>query len=198
MRHWTNLIRTITPTEFPITLAQAKAHLRVTHDEDDDFIDGLIEAAVATIEGPSGAGIALLTQTWRQSFARPCAREGVTLPLGPIQEITAVAYIDEDGDLQTMTSPDWSFEPDIAPGRLYPAYGQSWPAMRLQPGALRVTFTAGYGGDAADVPADLRHALLLLVGHLYEHREATTEAKLADIPFGVESVLARYRVGFFG
>jgi len=194
--HWTNLVRTIQPTQHPISLAQAKAHLRVDHDEDDDLIEGLIATAVATIEGPTGAGLALLTQTWRQSFDRPCPGDGVTLPLGPIQAVTAVAYVDDEGSIQTLN--DWSFEPDIAPGRVYPAYGRSWPEMRSQPGALRVTYRVGYGDDPDDVPADLRHALLLLVGHYYEHREAAHPDDLKAIPFGASAILDRYRVGFFG
>ena len=57
------------------------------------------------------------------------------------------------------------------PARLVLSAGavQLSPARLLN--AFEVAFTAGYGDEASDVPAPIRHALKLLVAHWFEHRE---------------------------
>ncbi|MCB0729345.1 MAG: head-tail connector protein, partial [Ignavibacteriae bacterium] len=76
-------------------------------------------------------------------------------------------------------------------------YGYSWPGASLREAAgVVVRYTAGYGAAEA-VPARLRHAILMLVGHLYENREATSQAgALTATPMGVERLLWPYRVAF--
>ncbi|MDO1559820.1 head-tail connector protein [Brevundimonas sp. 2R-24] len=186
---WNRLTRVEAPAEPLLTTAEAKAQLRVTHDEDDALIDGLISTATAFIEGPNGCGLAPLTQTWRLSLDGFPAGP-ITLPLSPVQAVEAITYTDEAGESRTLAA--YAFDADVQPGKVWPAYQASWPAARLAPGSVKVTFTTGYG-DASDVPADLKHAALMLVGHLYENREATAAVALSEVPMGVEAILSRYR-----
>jgi len=58
-----------------------------------------------------------------------------------------------------------------------------------------VTFTAGYGALAADVPERIRTAIKLLAGHLYEHREATDIKEIQEVAFAVKALLGLDRVG---
>ena len=187
INEWSRLVRTVAPASPVITLAEAKKHLRVFHDEDDADIADMVEAATSSIEGPNGIGIALMPQTWRLSldyFPRQ-----IIVPLGPVTDILDIEYVQEDGTTGAVAS--WRTDLDSQPCRIWPRYDESWPVSRCEPGAVKVTFTAGY--DV--VPFDLKAALKLIVGHLYEHREAVTTDAAKDLPMGVSPILERYRVG---
>lgn len=170
-----------------MTLAEAKRHLRVFHDDDDADITSMIAAAEASIEGPSGIGIALLSQTWRLSLDHfPCE---IIVPLGPVTAVTSVAYRDDAGVEQSVSGPRYDL--DQQPLRIWPARDTSWPSVAREPGAVKVTFVCGHQA----LPQDLRWALLLLVGHFYENREAVADGGLSELPLGVASILEHYRVG---
>lgn len=188
MSEW-NRLKLITPAESTaVSLAEAKRHLRVLHDEDDDVISLAIEAATASIEGPNGIGICLMPQSWRLSLDHfPCE---INIPLGPVTAITSISYTDADGDPATVSS--WRTDFDSQPTKVRPARDTAWPSIVCEPGAVRVLFVAGY----ADVPADLKWALLFTIGHFYENRESvTTDLKTVELPLGIASILERYRVG---
>ncbi|NTG85858.1 hypothetical protein G6L15_06815 [Agrobacterium rhizogenes] len=202
MNEWTRLVRTVAPTEPAVSLEEAKRHLRVFHDDDDTDIEGMIAAAQGAIEGPTGIGIVLMPQTWRLSFdsfyevvgnrRTQARRHGeIIVPLGPVTAVTSVTYRDINGADQLITG--LRFDISESPLRIWPARDTAWPLVYCEPGAVKVTFECGF----AELPQDLRWAVLLLVGHYYENREAiTTDVKgLAEIPLGVSSILERYRVG---
>ncbi len=188
------------PVDEPITLAEAKAHLRVDLTDDDDLITSLIAAARQHVE--SQCGRALFTQEWEAHYGGFAADGVLELPIAPLQEVLAVQYVDTAGQLQTLAVSTYEVDapagPDAMPGSLILAVNATWPATRAVPNAVRVRFNAGYGDVAADVPEDLRRLLLLLVGNWYENREAVTKnapgARLEALPFGAEALLDRYRV----
>ncbi|PDT79963.1 head-tail connector protein [Sinorhizobium sp. BJ1] len=188
MNEWTRLVRTVAPAAPVVTLVEAKRQLRVTFDDDDAEIEAMVSAATAAIEGPSGIGIALSPQTWRLSLDHfPCE---IVVPLGPVTSIASIAYTDANGDPATVAS--WRADLDAQPLRIWPARDTSWPAIVCEPGAVKVTFVCGY----PTLPVDLKWAVLLLVSHFYENREAvTTDVSAAELPMGVSSILERYRVG---
>lgn len=188
MNEWTRLVRTVAPASPVVTLAEARRHLRVFHEDDDAEIEMMVAAATAAIEGPNGIGIALGSQTWRLSLDHfPCE---IVVPLGPVISITSIGYTDSAGDPATVAT--WRADIESSPLRIWPARDTSWPAIVCEPGAVKVTFVCGY----TDIPVDLKWAILLIVGHFYEHREAvTTDLKAIELPMGVSSILERYRVG---
>lgn len=190
MNEWTRLVRTVEPVSPVVSLAEAKRHLRVLHDDDDADIELFVAAASAAIEGPTGIGIALSPQTWRLSLDHfPCE---IIVPLWPVTAVTSVSYQDANGDTATVSG--LRFDLDESPLRIWPARDTAWPETYCEPGAVKITFACGY----EKLPADLRAAILLLVGHFYEHREAvTTDLKAVELPMGVASILERYRVGRF-
>ena len=194
---WPRLTRVLAPAAPAVTLAAAKAHLRVEHAEDDGMIEGLIEAAVATIEGPAGIGIALMTQTWRLSLDGGFMAVPIELPLGPVQAVAAITYVDGDGQEQTLDPALYDLDADSRPARIDRTFGATWPAARRQLSAVKITFTAGYGDTPTAVPADLRAALLLMVGHLYQNREAVSRP-MQEMPLGFTAIVERHRVGRFG
>lgn len=187
MNEWTRLVRAVAPAGPAVTLAEAKRHLRVFHDDDDADITSMIAVAEASIEGPNGIGIALLPQTWRLSLDHfPCE---IVVPLGPVTAVTSVTYRDGAGVEQSVSGPRYDL--DQQPLRIWPARDTSWPSVAREPGAVKVTFVCGH----QTLPRDLRWALLLLVGHFYENREAVADGGLTELPLGVASILERYRVG---
>lgn len=188
------------PAAPPVTPEEAKAAIRVTHDEDDDFIESLVDVARLHVEGWEGVlRRALIDQTWRVSVCAPDVCGRVFAPLSPCSAFLSVKYYAPGASSLTtlaaenfrlIASPDWAY--------VEPVPGVSWPSIDNRPDALQVEFTCGYGAAGENVPAPIRHAIKLLVGHLYENREESTALSLKRLPFGVEALLSPYRMGVYG
>lgn len=190
------LDRLSAPATTPVSVAEVKAQMRVDHDDDDTLIGTLVDAAVDMVDGTGKLGRAMVTQSWGQWADQ--APGWVPLRMGPVQALTAVDYYDADGVLQAATLSDFEIFRD---GELYlakPKSGAAWPAAQVRPDAIRISWTAGFGDDAADVPAGLRAAIKLIVAHWYEHREAVTVDGLADLPMGADMLIGLHRVGWYG
>jgi uncharacterized phiE125 gp8 family phage protein len=188
------------PAEEPVTLLEAKGHLRVDHSTDDGLIEIQIAAARQLIEAVTGR--ALVTQTWRLDLpAFPAEPEPIVLPRAPTASLTSVQYLDTNGTLTTLDAANYLLladsGPTAGPAQLVPAYGVLWPATREQPNAVRITFVAGYGLAVA-VPPPLKAAILLHVGDLYANREAATAGTEIAVNPTVDRLTAPYRTTFWG
>lgn len=178
------------PTTYPISLSEAKAHLRVTESDDDIYITALIKAATA--EAETFTQRALMTQTWDVFSDYFCSM--MEMPKGPLQSVTSVKYIDTDGTQQTEAASVYTVDTDSDPGIVRLAYNQSWSSVRDQANAVTIRIVAGYG-NAAAVPMPIKQAMLIHVAHLYESREpAIIGATVAMMPMSYESLLSSYRV----
>jgi len=123
--------------------------------------DALVDAliAAARLQVESLTGRALITQTWRLTMA--CAPRLVELPVIPVAALVA--------------APDG-------------AVLQGDAVLLVEPvDELTVDYTAGYGA-AADVPGDLKQAVLTLVAYWYENRDAVTMP-----PLGFDRLIASYK-----
>lgn len=161
--------RTVAPTVEPITLADAKLHLRVTQDEQDAHIAASIAAAREQFEQDTGR--ALLSQTWTLTMDTfPGSASPIRLLRSPLIAVTSIVYKDTAGSSTTLASSDYVVSKS-EPGRITPAYGETWPSTYDEADAVTVTFTAGYGTTAASVPELCKSAIKLLVGEMYERRE---------------------------
>ncbi len=197
------------PTDDPLTLEDAKAHLRVDGTEEDVLIRGYIAAAVGFLQ--QRLHCQLLTATWRATYdAFPTwdlvrGRDGVLeLPLVPAQSVTSITYLDENGVEQTWSAADYVVDipaqsgvppaPQMIPGRVAPAVGKSYPTAADLPAAVRVEFVAGYGAIEVTIPPEFRQILLQLVAHWHENREATISGPtIATVPLSVTEMLDSYR-----
>jgi uncharacterized phiE125 gp8 family phage protein len=181
------------PTDTPISLDEAKLHLRVTNTSEDTFIEGCIDAAVSHLDGWSGIlGRALFTQTWRQDFG--CFSDKLRLPLTPVASITHVKYYDGDNALQTLSSSVYQLFNDALGPYVGLAPDQDWVTTYDRPEAVAVTFVCG--SDATAVPASIRAALLLMVGDLYAHRETLLVGSVSSVlqtSVTVDALLAPHR-----
>lgn len=167
------------PAEDPVTLAEVKAHLNISHTDDDTMLAEYIDAAVAFLDGRDGfLGRALITQTW--TLTLPAFPAEIVLPLPPCQSVSSITYTDTAGATQTVPVADYEVSGlnGADPARIVPAEGKSWPNTKAKPEAVTVTFVAGYGAAAA-VPGPIKHAIKEHVTRLYENREMGSH-KLAD------------------
>lgn len=205
------LIQTMAPAKEPVTLAEAKLHLRVDADltADDTLITLLIAAARRYAE--SYTGRSFITQQWQlvlDSFPTPSLigvlygvpyslpGHAVLLEKGPIQSVDAITYLDTGTNTQTMPPADYVADLSGSPGRITPIFGRIWPINQPQIGSVQVNYTAGYGNEPADVPEGIRQWILLRVNTLYENREEVAilgRGKVDPLPF-VDGLLDPYRV----
>jgi uncharacterized phiE125 gp8 family phage protein len=210
------------PAASPLSLDLAKAQCRVEHTDDDVLIQSLIDTAVAWIDGPRGwLGRCLMPQTleyrldsfypedwqcrgqmiWEQgvwsNWERRPFQNRLKLPFPPLISITSIIYEDLNGVDQTLTSDGWKVD---AEGDLEAAWQIPWPSGRVDADAVRIQYQAGYPllNSAPNIPAAIRHAMMLLVSHWYRNRDAVVGVDNRDssteLPLGVESLLAPFRV----
>lgn len=180
------------PAEEPLTVAEAKLHVKAGDDED-DLIDTLITAARELAE--SYTHRFFVTQTWDERLRDfPSWQDAIAVPGPPLQSVTSVTYVDPGGATQTWSPSLYLVDnPQGAharPGRLEPVFGQIYPVTRRQLNAVTIRFVAGYGAASA-VPGGLKAAMKLLIGNWWRNREAGQIIRgSADVlPFGVEALL---------
>lgn len=184
------LRRTVAAATCPVGLAEAKAHVRVTHDAEDAVILGLVAQACDLVG--EMAGRVLQAETWTLADAGFSGR--VRLPKSPVSALVSVQYRDDAGVLQAQSIGDFLLYQDDDWSWVEPAAGKSWPAVQTRADGTVITFTAGY----TVLPAGLRGAVLLTVGHLFEHRESVAPGAMATLPLGVDALVGVHRLGWVG
>ncbi|MFZ5964709.1 head-tail connector protein [Thalassococcus sp. BH17M4-6] len=179
--------------EADLPLAALKRHLRLgTGFAEDDLQDpvlaSFLRAALAAVEGRTGKallrrGFVLTQAAWHDAT-------GQVLPLAPVTAITQLAMVDRYGTAHVVPQDRYRLERDSTTPRLMPM-GSSLPEVPSG-GGIELRFEAGFGAGFGDLPADLAQAVLLLAAHYYEYRDETALGQ-GCMPFGVTSLLARYR-----
>lgn len=175
------------PASEPVSLTEAKAHLRVDASDEDGLITGLI----STVRSMAEVALrrSLVTQTLDACFdhfpgchADQPARSGAAfeLLLPPLVSVTSLTYVDTNGTTQTLPTDQYQVDARSQPARILPAYGYFWPATRQQANAVTVRFVAGYGGPE-DVPSCIKSWMLIKLATLYENRESIVVGARASI-----------------
>lgn len=187
--------RTIAPATTPVSLAEAKAHLRYDDADQDALILSLVEAATARLDGWSGIlGRCLVTQTWALDLCGWPADRTLRLPF-PSCGKPVVTYHDTAHAEQTLDAAGVSGPVEFSAGTAALIYGDvALPALSDRPAPVTLTFTAGYGA-AASVPAPIKAAILLMVGDMFRHRETAGPGVMNAIPVTatVDALVAPYR-----
>ncbi|WP_020467878.1 head-tail connector protein [Zavarzinella formosa] len=203
--------RTVTvvtnPASDPVTLAEAKAWLRIDTTDEDALLAQLISAATDTAEQHTRRS--LITRTLRLTLDQTCndlyrdLGEGVydlpstflygglprviELPKGPVQSITSVTTFDPDNASAVYSPSNYTLNTDGT--RLSLNQDAVWPGPLRPVGACEIVYTAGYG-DSSAIPPSIKTAILMLVAHLYESRGACD----GDMPAGCAAMLNKYRI----
>lgn len=187
----TNAVLTVAPILEPVSLAEAKAQVRFGSTAEDSLMLAYISAARGLVEEMTNR--ALLTQTWRLDASGFSTR--FWLPrAAPIQSVTHVKYYDTSGTLQTLSSTAYRLQAASEPAFLELVDGQSPPSTAVRSDAVQITYVAGYS-SAAEVPAPLRQACLLLVAHYFANREPVVTGTIATaLPLGVDALVSPWQV----
>jgi uncharacterized phiE125 gp8 family phage protein len=173
----------------PVSLAEAKLHLRVDAADEDTLITSLINAA--TQEAEHVMQRAIMPQKWR--YIAAAFEDAVPLRRPLVTAVESVQYVDTAGATQTLAAPAWRLVEAGLHHELRPAVGGSWPAVRYQEDAVRVTFVAGWA-DAAAVPELIKAWIKLRLGALYEHRGAWSSGQPIHANEHINFLLDRWRV----
>ena len=181
------------PTEEPVSLAEAKAWLRLSHDADDARVQGLISTARLLAEREYDRQ--LVTATWRLTLPRFPTWE-IRLPRGPLQSISSIQYRDTSGTLQTLSASYYEADAALDPGLVQPAYGRTWPSTRDMVQAVRITFVAGYG-TPQQVPQSIRNALKMAVAWWFERPGDDADTVERELPAAVHRLLRLHWNGVF-
>lgn len=208
-----SLKRITAPDEYLITLAEAKAHLRVDTVDDDTLIKSLIYAVHDYVEGPKGfLGRAIKEQTWDffldrfpargvswhyNGWCQSYGRSYVEVPLPPLISVTGVYYRDTSGVEQTFSPSNYSVDTASEPGRIYLPNSGVWPTVGIgDNNAVRIRFKAGYSDD--DIPFAIKAAMLILIADLYENRESMLEGSVrsitTELPWSAQQLLKPHRM----
>lgn len=159
------LIRTGEPVAEPVTLAEVKAHLKLTHSSEDTMLGGLIRAAREEVE--RSTGLALIDQTWRMLVDTWPSQGCIFLPKSPLREILAITAFGTEGEASLIDPADYQVDLLSRPARLH--FDKRPEPLRMFNG-IEIDFLAGHGEAGTDVPDLLKRAILVLVAHWYEFR----------------------------
>lgn len=180
------------PSTEPVSLKEAKNHCRVDDDitNDDSLIRSMIVAARQAAE--TFTRRQLISATYELRF------DGfpfqINPPRPPLISVTSIKYQDTDDQEQTVDAGDYQVDIHSTVGRIRPKQDKSWPATYTEMNAVTIEYVAGYGARD-DVPEQIIAAILLIVGHLYEHREDVIVGTGAvPIPRGANDLLYPYRI----
>lgn len=201
------------PIEEPVTVPEAKTHLKValSFTDEDSYIAGLISAARWQAEMFTRR--AFLSQTWQmfldhfpggdgrynRNFEERCIR--VIRPR--LQSISFVKYLDPGGALQTLDPATYVVDTGSEPGRICTAIGTAWPPTGRLPRAVQIQFIAGFADTESQALAadpgfnSIKLAVMHLVGHWYFNREPVVSGQVVTLPMHVQSLLMGQRSNFF-
>lgn len=183
-----------------LATAAIKKALRIQHALEDDVVERKFRAAIELIEERTGR-VLRETSFELELDAWPCAE--TLLPVYPVRDVTAVSYVGAAGGGAVAVAGDqfdWRRLEEAT--ELY--FFSSWGAPALSAdkrGPIVVEFEAGYdlpGAEADDpelaFPDRVLELALMLTGHWFEHREATTSGPLAEVPFSAGLLFKELRI----
>lgn len=179
------------PTLEPVSLEEAKAHLRLAGSDDDDYVSALIVAARLQVE--TAIRRVLIDQTWRIYRDDWPADGSIDLPIAPVRSIVEIVVYDADGDPTTLAPTAWALDAASVPARLRLLGTGPAPGRPLN--GIEIDVVAGYGPSGVAVPQSLRLAIMMLVARWFENREG---AGFGIVPSAVtdafEALVAPHRV----
>ena len=186
---------TDTSTE-PITVSEAKAHLRVDTTDDDSYITNLIKVArqSAEISLRRSLGVNQVYQVAYKTY--PTVQRKLRIPNPPFISATSLKYFDLDNVEQTVASDKLVID-STGDTNAFVAIKSSglFNSISFEKVAPVVfTYTAGYS-DVADIPQPIIQGMYLLLSHYYDTREpiSYTGTPIA-IPRSVDFLFNQYKV----
>lgn len=192
------ITQSVAPVAEPVSLAEAKAWLRIDTADEDSLIGDLVTAAIRVCQQQTGKQFINATYVYRtRKF--PGVADRLTLPNPPLSSVTSIQYVDTGGTTQTLNSSLYTVVAgtEWQAGYVIPIYSEQWPSLQGQDLDVIVTYVSGFGAAAANVPDAIRTQILMMVAEMYESRGMTTcGAARPALAYGVLSDMnARHEFG---
>lgn len=181
----------VPPATEPINLIEAKTHMRVDCDSDDDYIISLITAAREWCETYQNR--AYIAQTWEVALDEFLNK--IELPKPPLQSVTSIKYYNANEEETTISTDDYYVDTYSQKGIISLKHNKQWPKIRLRPvNGVIIRYVAGYE-SVEDVPKKVKQAILMLISHWYENREPVTTLRISDeIEFTLRAILNQDKI----
>ena len=221
-----SLVRTTDPASNPVTLAEAKLHLRIDSSDDDSLIGNLLTTATRWAEDYCDRTFchtqwAMRVDSFYGAIGSPVqfglkadgnnidGRQGtvpqldIELPRPPMvlsgtaTSVTITYTPAVSGTTATLDATEDRVDRQATPGAARPLYGKTWPTHLVDQNSVTVTWWAGYSADGTSVPAPVKSAILMLVAHLWRNREMAAETALSEVPMGTKALLDTLRWGSY-
>jgi len=202
--------------------SDVKSFCRISIPDDDGLLGAIITRARHYAEEVTGR--ALLPQRWKLTLQNWPGRDWTNMTSGvgysnvdayyrynfialpqaaPLIAVDTFTYLDTAHLKYSLATPvDYLVDSDREPGRVVLPYGQVWPTRVLDTASpIQITYRAGYL-DASQIPPPIIQAMLMLVAHWYENREAMVVGRTAqiatEIRWAPDELLWPYRIGVVG
>lgn len=168
-------VRTQAPAEIPVSLEETRQHLIVSgFTDDDEQIERFIQSATDHLERT--LNIALVTQTWKQSF---CSFNSLLkLRVGPVASVETVKCFGSDNTEITVPAASYSYLTYASGTIVQLTYGNEWPATVNRADAVTIEYKAGTA--PTDVPPSLKTAILMHVCLMYSYRGDPEGPRIED------------------
>lgn len=174
------LKKTTEPAIDPVTAAEVKTLSRIDCSDEDDLITTLISVATNYVE--RWLGRQLISATYVLTMDE-LPNDVVKLPKPPLINVVSVTYVNSSGNRTGVSTSLYDVNTNGQWGEFYLAYNQSWPTDESpRKNGVEITYDAGYGSSADDVPEGIKQAIKMLAADMYERREAQVDKALMDNP----------------
>ncbi len=182
-----SLVQTAAPSVEPVTTTSQKEWMRVDTSDEDSLIGNLAAASRAYVEMSTNRQ--MITATWQYKFSSFPSSGDIVLPISPLQSVTSITYVDTNDDTQTWSSALYTVDTASDVGRVRPIYNEDYPESRGYAQDVIVTFVAGYGDAASDVPDTALTAIKLLASNWFENRESNAAVSLQEVPMALQTLI---------
>ena len=184
------------PTVPAITAMEMEIHARAQGQPQEQYLP-YIAAAQGHVETITSRK--LISQTWKWFPGDWPAGDRMIVPFGKLSSVTHIKYTDTADTQTTFSTAYWSYSVNHDPGLIALKYSESWPSTTLRAlDPIEIQFVCGWA-TPEDVPYELRSAILLFAGHLYENREAVSigdksQVASAALALGFDALVASWRI----
>tara|TARA_R110000751_G_scaffold69591_1_gene141272 strand:- start:87 stop:692 length:606 start_codon:yes stop_codon:yes gene_type:complete len=189
-----------TPSTVPIvTLAEAKIHLRVSHNDDDAYITSLVSVAKDTIDNYCNT-LVMYTKCKQRA---DCWNDMSELYFSPVKNsgelnVIDIKYYDKDDVLQTWAASNYLVDIFSSPARIGLSIGSSIPETSNRLNAIECEYDVGTKTQS-DVPLALQQCALILIGQFYENRQvAVVGRSVGTIPMSAQYLMNPYKIQTLG
>ncbi len=206
------LTTVVAPQMAPISISDASDYLRIDHGVDSSFLGLMIDGAVDYVEAYTNRSMINRTLKYSIDYIDELdypLHDGfsvgpdlyyrntyLNLPRPPVSSVTHIKFFDDADTENTFSTDKYYLDNQREPARVKLRRGEVWPTALRVSNAIEVTYVSGYGDTSADVPAQLRLAMLQYVAFIYENRgDSITEgARIATVPQAIRTMLDPFRV----